>query len=113
MVKCCDYNSGMLRHEISIERRTNTADGSGGYTTTWSENIATYAHIKHKSGMERNKDGRIQAVKTTQITVRYIDDIVPTDRVKFKGRLFQIRAIIDVEERNDWMILECEEGPAT
>jgi SPP1 family predicted phage head-tail adaptor len=49
---------------------------------------------------------------THSIFIRYTADILPTDRVNFKGRYMQIRAVVNMEERNRWIELACEEGVA-
>ena len=68
--------------------------------------------INPKSGAERVRGMQLEATITHSIFIRYTADIMPTDRVNFNGRLMQIRAVINIEERNRWLELACEEGVA-
>ena len=111
-MKCCDFYSGKLRNRITIERLTLTPDGIGGNAETWVVNKSLKAYIKPTSGSETLHSQRLEARLTHKVYIRYVTDIINTDRVVFNGRNFQIRAIINIEERNKWIELSCEEGVA-
>ena len=111
-MKCCDLYAGMLRSSIVIERETDTPNDSGGQDIVWSKYKAMKAFIKPKSGNERVRGMKLESPLTHGVFIRYSSDILPADRVNFNGRLLQIRAVINVEERNRWIELSCEEGIA-
>lgn len=109
-MKCCDLTSGKLRHKITVERETLTTDAIGGQSSSWATNIEPFALVKPVSGNERYQAMKLEANITHKIYIRYTSNIRATDRVIFNSREMQIRAIIDLEERNKWLELHCVEG---
>lgn len=103
----------MLKHSIAIEQKSVTKDTTGGSVVTWSTLFNTYASIQHKTGMERNQAGKLEAVKKTEMVLRYDSRVTAEERINFNGRLFQIRAAINVDENSNWLLLLCEEGVVT
>lgn len=112
-MKCCDLTAGKLRHTIDIEREQSTPDGAGGSLITW-ETVATVrAFIKPMSGGERLQSMRLEATVTHRIFIRYRSDILTSDRIVYDGRPMQIRALINIEERNRWIEVYADEGEVT
>ncbi len=111
-MKCCDLNSGMLRHKVTLERETLTTDSIGGDSSSWSTLAAdVFTMIKPVSGNERFQAMRLETNLTHTIFMRYRSDLTTKDRIDFNGRKFQIRFIKNVEERNKWLEIKAEEGP--
>lgn len=104
--------AGKLRNRIIIERESYVQNDSGGQDIIWSTYKKVKAFIKPKSGTERVRGMKLESPLTHTIAIRYTDDILPTDRVNFNGRYMQIRAVVNIEERNRWLELSCEEGVA-
>lgn len=111
-MKCCDLYAGKLRNSITIERETDTPNDSGGQDIIWSQYKKVKAFIKPVSGTERVRGMKLESPLSHSIFIRYTADILPDDRVKFGSRYMQIRAVINIEERNRWLELSCEEGVA-
>jgi len=112
-VKCCDLTSGKLRHQILIERSTKTDDGGGGSTAVWLTHLSTRAFIKPISGGERLQALRVESDITQRIFIRYRTGLLPSDRINYGGRIMEIKAILNLEERNQWFEIYATEGPAT
>lgn len=112
-MRCCDLYSGKLRNTILVERATKSPDGGGGSTNVW-ETVATIrACIKPISGGERFQAMRLEADTTHRIFIRYRTDLLTSDRINYNGRLFQIRALINLEEQNKWFEIYADEGELT
>ena len=112
-MKCCNLTSGKLRHRINVQRATKTPDGGGGSSVSW-PNVATVrAYVKPISGGERLQALRLESDITTRIFVRYGLDVLPSDRIEYNGRLFVIKAILNLEEANKWLEIYTVEGQAT
>ena len=111
-MKCCDIYAGKLRSPIIIERETDTPNDSGGQDIVWTTHKKLKAFIKPKSGTERVRGMKLESPLTHSIYIRYTADILPVDRVVYKGRYMQIRAVINIEEADRWLELACEEGVA-
>ena len=109
-MKCCDIHAGKLRHKISLQRREKTPDGGGGYTYDWVEYDTTYAWIRPMSGVENLVAMRIESNITHDLFIRYRADLNAKDRIVFGSRSFDVVSVINIEERNKWLQLRCEEG---
>lgn len=112
-MKCCDLFPGALKNRITFQRQTKTADGAGGGSIVWSDIAETRAFIKPMSGNERLQSMRLETNVTHRIFIRYRTDIRTDDRISYKGRTMQIRALINIEEQNKWIEIYADEGVAT
>jgi len=106
-----------LRHTVTLQRETRAPDGGGGYLHEW-ENVATVrASVEPLTAKDRRLEalhGRQLASATThKVTTRYRAGVTAAMRVVFRGRPLNIRAVVDLGERNRWLVLLCEEGVAT
>lgn len=115
-MKCCDLTAGMLRHTVAFENPPAVNDGQGGFEGAWTP-IATAAAVrgalKPASGNERYFAGQLESPITHHFYTRYRTDITSKARMVYEGRLFQVRAILDIEERKRWFDITLEEGVAT
>lgn len=101
--------AGKLRHRISIEQLARVEDGGGGSATTWSELTAAYAKVVPLRGDEGEVAGQVGATLTHRIEMRYRAGVTSKMRVNLGGRVMNIRAVINVDERNRELHLMCEE----
>jgi len=119
MDKCCDMHAGMLKHPIYIEKRTDSADGMGGYTITWAGDPSgpVYARIQNLTGSERWEAMRTMSSNLIRITIRFRGDAngapywsAGTHRVKIRGRYYNIIAIQDKNFESKWLVMDLVEG---
>ena len=104
-----------LRHRIAIEAESRTDDGGGGSSNPWAAPVLVarvWAAIEPLRGTERLRAQQLDDTVTHKILLRYRADIRAEHRVTFRGRVFNIRSIVNLEERNRWLELLCEEGVA-
>lgn len=93
-----------------IEARSAGQDSVGGQSLSWSRVIETWASIEPLSGRQLFAAQAVQNETTHRVVLRYIAGIAPPMRVNFGGRLFDILAVRNVEERNRSLELDCREG---
>ena len=105
--------TSMLRHRLTLQQEVRTDDGAGGYVRTW-QNIsdlwAEVGQISNRSiyGRERLFSGQLQSEITHKVTIRY-RTLVSTDmRLIFENRVFNIRAISNMNEDNEILELLVE-----
>ena len=111
-IKCCDLTAGKLRTPVVFEQAQTTQTGLGS-TVTWVPVLSTRAYVKPVSGTERYRADRLEATTQVRIFIRYTDLITTADRVTYKGKALQIRAIINLEERDKWLEIFAEDGVVT
>jgi SPP1 family predicted phage head-tail adaptor len=104
--------AGKLRHSITIERKVSAPDGAGGVVLTWAAQFNLRAMVKPSAGTESQRHGRLEASTTHKIYLRYAAGLLASDRILFKGRYFNIRSILNIEERDLWLEISAQEGVA-
>jgi len=115
-MKCCDMTSGMLKASITIERKSRASDGMGGVVDTWSTDAVVRAHWKGLSGSERWQAMRVSPVNRFRAVIRFKGDAegapyyTAEDRVSYRGRLFNIESVIDMDDAQTWLELSLTEG---
>lgn len=95
---------GELRHRVSIEQRARTSDGAGGHTAAWSEYTAAWCSISPYRGYQKFQAMQLETPITHKIKMRYQSGITTDMRIIFDSRKFDIKEVINVDERN--LVLE-------
>jgi SPP1 family predicted phage head-tail adaptor len=114
-VKCCEFNTGMLREPVTFQRMTRTSDGAGGQTQTWAtlSGAPTRAFVRAASGNERFSHDRVEAVVKLKLVTRYTSAIAEADRVLIRGRAHNIKFLNNIEFRNQWLEISVDGGVAS
>lgn len=117
MVSCCSkYSARQLRSRITIQQKTQATDDMGGWTETWDAGTAVWAMWKPMTGSERVRAMGIEPMLSVRAVIRFRGnaDGAPyysaADRVVYKGRTYNIRSIVDVDDMGDWLELTLAEG---
>ncbi len=111
-MKCCDITPSNLRCKIEIHRLTEDADDLGGFTTTWSLLKTKWAKVAPMSGRELIHADKIDATAVSTFTVRFDVDILESDKIVFKGKEYNIRSIVNVDEDDRFLSILGERGVA-
>lgn len=111
-MKCCEITPARLRHSIEIRELVETEDALGGQVSEWVTIKTVKASVDPMSGNERLRAMQLNATLTHRVLLRYFDGLTAKHQIKFGERLFQIRSVINIEERNRFYELSCDEGVA-
>jgi SPP1 family predicted phage head-tail adaptor len=106
------YSASDLRHRIEIYPLTRVPDGGGGYTETYgpaSPPITLPAMVRPRTAGERFYAGQTASREQLLVVIRYRSGLGQSVRIAYGGRVFEVLALIDVEERHEWIEMECEE----
>lgn len=110
-MKCCEIDAGKLRKRVSLQRISKVPDGGGGYDTSWSEYAQAWAWVKPLSGAEQLVGMQLEASITHDVIIRHRDGVTAADKIVLENsRELNILSVIDIEERNRWLQLRCQEG---
>ncbi len=91
-----------LRHRLTLEQPVSSPDGAGGVTITWSALKVLWARIEPKTGRETFTHDQMETVISHEITARYDAAIRPNMRLLKNSRIFEILAVINLEEKSRW-----------
>ena len=100
---------GALRHRLTLEQTSLTADGGGGVTENWVQVAQIWGAIEPLKGRERVEAARIAGRHMYDISMRYRDDVAPSMRFRLGARIFHILSAEDVGGRGKWLKALCEE----
>lgn len=115
MTKCCKYKASTLREPVTFQRKTRTANGTGGFTESWAaiSGAPTRAAVKAVGGGERFASDRIEATTRWRAVTRYFAGLTEEDRVLIRSRAYNIQFLNNVELRNRWYEIDLDGGVAT
>ena len=100
---------GDLRQRLVLESALRVDDGGGGANETWVEEAQLWALVRPLAGQERVEADSIAGRVTHEIWLRYRDGVEPSMRFRMDTRLFDIRAVMDVDERRRFLRCFAEE----
>ena len=100
---------GDLRHRIAIEQIARTSDGGGGAVIAWTVLGEVWAAIWPRNASEKFELDRVAGRATHDIWIRFRSDVRPEMRIRFGARTFDIRGLIDAEDRGAWLKCVVEE----
>jgi SPP1 family predicted phage head-tail adaptor len=102
--------AGELRHQVVLQDRSPAQDSFGGQLQVWTDHITARAAVKPLTGRELEVAQAIASETSHQVTLRYRAGITAAQRLLYAGRIFNIHAVIDVEERHIKLVLLVSEG---
>jgi SPP1 family predicted phage head-tail adaptor len=103
---------GELRKQATIEAEAQLADGAGGYALGWAAVATVWADIKPLNGNEVFVAQHLEGHVTHRVTMRYRSDVTSDMRLVYDNRVFNIRAVMNTDERNRFSEILVEEGGA-
>jgi SPP1 family predicted phage head-tail adaptor len=98
-------DAGKLRHRVTIQAPTTGTDGAGGVTHTWATFATVWGWIEPLSARRLFQAQQANSETTGIIHIRYVAGLLPTMRVKYGLRTFEIISIIPDEKKIEIQIL--------
>lgn len=100
---------GRLRHLLTIQTQTATADGMGGSSVTWTDGDEVWADVRPVSGAERAQADRLMLDVTHKVVMRYRALSATTQRLVTDGRVFNIASVYDADESQSHLVVLARE----
>lgn len=104
-----------MDQQITLQRRTETADGGGGVTRSWADfavDPRPWAEVYAKAGRESLQEGRQNATMLTLFTVWNRADVDETCRILWQGEIYNVRGVRRQGGRRLQLVIEAERGAA-
>lgn len=102
-------NIGKLRHRVVIQALQPVPDGGGGYTEDWVDTATVWANVEPLQGSTFVQAQKLKVQLTHRVTMRF-RPLSDANRLKHKGRILDIDFILNVEERNEQLKINCAES---
>lgn len=106
---------GSLRSSVRFERRVDSADGIGGFTSSWSPVATVAAKLTPLKGGEEVRAARLSGQEPVEITVRsetLTRSITSADRAVDvrSGQTFNIKWTGNLDERDRFITVIAQAG---
>jgi SPP1 family predicted phage head-tail adaptor len=102
-------NPGILNRTITFQNQSTTSDSYGQQVNTWTDYLKTRAGIEPLRGREFLQGIAAQSEITHIVRMRYKTGIVPTMRIKYCDRYFEISYVLNLMEKNRELEIYCTE----
>jgi len=105
---------GAYRHRVSVSNPSGyVPDGDGGYTSGYVPATPPVIDASIQAAtardLERVTAGTVLATATHLIRCRFHPEITTATRLTFKGRIFEVQSVQNVDERDIALVLICTE----
>jgi SPP1 family predicted phage head-tail adaptor len=91
--------TGLLRNRITIQIPTRTKNDFGEWVKSWADWVTVWSAIEPNQGKRFFEAAQANSEVQGIIRIRYRAGILPTMRVKYGDRIFQIISIVHPQER--------------
>ncbi len=99
---------GKLSKKFTIQEKIITADEAGGSSYNWqdiSNKPIIFANIKNTNPSNSYIFGQEQFYISHKLCIRYRDDISVENRLIKDARIFDIQAVLNIDEDSKWLEL--------
>jgi len=103
---------GSMTKSIVIQSVANTTDAGGGRSVAWSTYKTVYANVEQLSANTKYGQGVVDEKGLYAFTMRYTTGITTQHRISYNSKLFSITSVIDLDERNKYLVIKASEGVA-
>jgi len=101
--------TGRLKHRVKLQEQQEVQDpNTGNITNSWVDVASVWASVEGINGREFVAAAAEQSTVTWRMTMRY-RDVLPSWRIVFEGRYFNIKAILPNNDQSQ-LVLMCESG---
>ncbi len=108
-MSCGGFDAGKLRHQIDLQSETESLSDRNETILTYATYATVRASVRPIQGGEMESAQQISAEVTHKIRIRYNSAIKPIDRILFGTRQFDIKNILNFQERNILQDILCVE----
>lgn len=103
---------GRLKYKIALLRKVEELDSLGRQkreSANWQLVATVWAEVRDVSAVEIEKAKQMVGTASTAIAIRYREGVTMQMRVRFRGRVMEIRSVLDSDSSQRELILLCGE----
>jgi SPP1 family predicted phage head-tail adaptor len=102
--------AGQLRNRVTIQKPVASTNSYGEAVPSWSDFCDVWAEIVVVAGTERFDNQRVAEDITHRVTIRWVDGINSSYRLKRDSRIYNIVSIDEQLDRpKSYLVLGCRE----
>lgn len=95
--------AGRLRHRLTVQTATISQNAFGEPVQTWTTLATVWGAVEPLRGAERQRAMQVSATEEVKIVLRHsatIGGIKPDDRILYGSKVYDISAVMNIDERN-------------
>jgi SPP1 family predicted phage head-tail adaptor len=100
---------GQMKRRVTVQAITRTADSYGGQTETATSVATLWAYVEPLQGDEQLRAMQTGIQRPHRFTVRYRDDISAAEELIYNGRTFDVKSVVDTDERHRELVILADE----
>lgn len=100
---------GQMNRRIALRSVQSTPDGGGGYDETVTDSPEIWAHVEPLQGNEQLQAMQTGMQRPHRFTIRYREGITGTTRIVYADRVFDVKSVIDPDERHETLEIMADE----
>jgi SPP1 family predicted phage head-tail adaptor len=97
------------RHYLTLQRKTETSDGEGGFTESWADQLYFFGSLDPLKAWQQYNNASVGVDTTHIVATRGLIDVKEHDRVKLGSRIFEVQTVENIEERGFVQVITCKE----
>jgi SPP1 family predicted phage head-tail adaptor len=101
---------GELRHRVSMQSSTESADAYGQDVRTWSTYATVWAMVEMSPGSEIQLGLSQQALAPYRVTIRYRGDVLPSHRIVYGAKILEVMSVSDLTGYGTHEVITCVES---
>ena len=101
---------GRLRNRIQLQSSTTAKNAVGEDVKTYATYATVWACVRPLSGRELMLAQQLTSEVSHEVTVRYNGSLTVDDRIVWGTRTFDIAAVINPLEGDEYQVLRCTEA---
>ncbi len=102
-------NPGKFNKRITLQCPKSVRDDEGIVTEEWTDVATVWAAVEPLRGREYFAAAAVNQENTVRFRMRYRRGVTARMRLLYDNRVFDIKSVIDVNERHQEMLLMCQE----
>lgn len=92
--------AGLLNRRVELQQAVESRDPTGGVDRAWTTIVTRWAQIIPLRGQEKFDASQMEAQTNIKIRIRYYAAIDQTWRIKKGSRIFNIKSVVNIGDRN-------------
>ncbi|KAB2953724.1 phage head closure protein [Heliorestis acidaminivorans] len=100
---------GQLKERITLQKKILSKTANGFEVESWQDVCTLWASVSNLRGREFFAAAAVQAEKTVKFTIRYQKDIDSSMRILFRGKVYNITALDNINYENKYMEIKARE----
>lgn len=101
--------AGQRDKQVTVLAATRAPDGGGGYTETTSEVATEWMAVEPLEGREQLEAMQTGMQRPHRFYSLYRSDITGATRLLYNGRTFDVKSVLDPEEKHRELVMLAEE----